>query len=172
MSVSRFEALPASSRLWCFGADRDLSGEEERRIRDSVEGFLATWAAHGSDLSAGCEVRDGRFLLVAADESGTAASGCAVDGLVRHLKALEAESGARLVDGQGVWYRDAGGHVRSCSRTEFKRLAEIGEVGPSTLVFDLSLTRLEDARSGRWETRAADAWHASLLVSPAAGGSA
>ncbi|MFQ5747212.1 MAG: hypothetical protein ACE5HF_08350 [Gemmatimonadota bacterium] len=163
MSVVRFETLPDDARLWCFGADRTLTEAEVGRLREDLRALLETWAAHGTDLTAGFDIREDRFLLVAVDESRAGASGCSIDGLVRRLKTLEVELGVGLVDAQGVWYRGADGSVRSCSRTDFRGLADRGEVGGATRVFDLSLTRLGNARAGGFEARASDTWHAGLL---------
>ena len=53
--------------------------------------------------------------------------------------------------------------MRSCSRDEFRTAAERGEVDGETPVFDLTLTRLREYRSGRFERAVSDSWHRSLL---------
>ena len=55
--------------------------------------------------------------------------------------------------------------IRMVSRTEFSDLAALGEVSANTPVFDLTLTRLGDARAGSLETAAGRAWQRSLLPS-------
>jgi hypothetical protein len=46
------------------------------------------------------------------------------------------------------------------SRERFAELASSGTVGPNTRVFDNTLTRVGDLLAGKWEVKAADAWHA------------
>ena len=71
-----------------------------------------------------------------------------------------------IVGGAPVWYRGEGtgdGPIRRVSRGEFRGEMERGSLGPETVVFDLSLTRLEELRAGRWERPARSSWHARYL---------
>jgi hypothetical protein len=160
-----FGALPDSARLWTFGVSRPLSDDEEARLLDAVDGFLAGWKAHGHPLAAARDWRYGRFLLVAVDERVTPPSGCSIDALVRTLKELEAEMDVEIVGGAPVWYRQgaADGPVRRLSRPDFRKAAGEGEIGDETIVFDPTLTRLGQLRQGRWELPAAESWHSRLM---------
>ncbi len=156
------DPLPDSARLWVFGASRPLTAGEESRLLNEVEGFLGQWKAHGHPLAAAHEWRQGRFLLVAVDDTVSAPSGCSIDALVRRLRELEQEMELSLVGSAPVWYR-TGDEIHRVSRPEFKRLAGAGEITADTVVYDLSLTRLSELREGRWETRAGQSWHARYL---------
>jgi hypothetical protein len=155
-------ALPNSARLWVFGASRPLAPGEEARLLAEVDGFLEGWKAHGHPLAAARDWRYGRFLLVAVDDRVTPPSGCSIDALVRRLKGLEEEFDVDLVGSAPIWFRD-GDEIRRVSRPDFKALARDGEVDAETVVFDLSLTRLDALRAGKWETRAAESWHRRYL---------
>jgi hypothetical protein len=160
-----FEGLPDSSRLWIFGVSRALSPAEEDRLLSAVDAFLDGWKAHGHPLAAAREWRHGRFLLVAVDDRVAPPSGCSIDALVRVLRELEGPLDAEIVGGAPVWFREGGeeGPPRRTSREEFREAARQGTVGPETVVFDLSLTRLEELRAGAWERRARESWHARYL---------
>ena len=164
-SVPTLDSLPDDARLWVFGASRPLEEGEEYRILETVDAFLSRWQAHGNALAAAREWRYGRFLLVGVDERVTPPSGCSIDALVRELKGLERALGVSLVDGGAVWYREGGeeGAVRCTDRPGFQALVDGGEVGPETVVFDGSLTRLRDLRQGAWERPARDGWHARVF---------
>ena len=153
-----FDELPGHSRLWVFAAERELTAAERTRLLETVDTFLDHWQAHGHPLTAARDVRHDRFLLVAADEQAAGVSGCSIDALVREIKQLEASLGVRLVDHGPVLFRDNGRIVR-VARDEFATLAREGRVTPQTAVFDTTVTRVEDVRSGRWEGPAAAAWH-------------
>lgn len=155
--------LPDDARLWVFGATDPVGPEDEERLLSVVDHFLEEWAAHGVPLTAGREWRRGRFLLVAVDEGSASASGCSIDALVGSLRELEAELGVGLVGHAPIWYRDDG-EVRCVARAEFRRLAEAGEVGPETVVYDPTLTRLDQVRSGRWELPARESWHGRVFL--------
>jgi len=162
MPLVPFEALPDESRLWVFGVERPLAQAEQKSFLDAVDQFLETWMAHGVPLTCGRGFRRGRFLLVAVDEASAPPSGCSIDALVGVLKDQERRLGVRVLDNTPVWFV-ADGEVQRISRPEFSRLAEEGAVGPDTVVFDNTVTRLKDARVGRWEGPARGSWHQSVF---------
>lgn len=154
--------LPESARMWLFGADRELEPAEERRLLGEVEAFLDRWKAHGHEMAAAFEWREGRFLIVGADDRVTVPSGCSIDALVRRLRDLERELEVALVGSAPVWYRDGSG-IRRVSRARFRELAADGAVDAETTVYDMSLTRLSQLREGRWKLPAGESWHARYL---------
>lgn len=164
MPVVPFDALSDDSRVWVFAADPALDEARSRRLLELVDDFLGQWAAHGEPLTCGREWRDGRFLVVGVDQSTTAyASGCSIDGLYRKLAEFEKQSGASLLSRDRVFYRDAGGEVRSVSRDEFGELAGSGAIGPDTTVYDTSISSLGEWRQ-RFELPASASWHRALLA--------
>ncbi|HEY1951402.1 MAG TPA: hypothetical protein VGG76_01225 [Gemmatimonadaceae bacterium] len=162
MPLATMEDLPDSSRVWVFGADRDLDkGATDLLLRDADQ-FLSQWHAHGSPLTAARDWRDSRFLTIAVDQSTAGASGCSIDGLYRSLKALESRLGASLVTSGLVFYRDADGRVQSIDREGFASLGAQGTIPPTTRVFDPTVTTLGEWRA-RFELNAQDSWHSKLL---------
>jgi hypothetical protein len=153
-----FENLPDTARLWLFAAERPLGADERAALLATVDAFLDGWQAHGHPLSAGRELRDDRFLLIAVDERAAGVSGCSVDALTRSIHALEARLGVILIDHGPVLFREHG-RIRRVPRDEFAELARRGEVTPETLVFDNTIADLGALRAGRWEVPAASAWH-------------
>jgi hypothetical protein len=153
-----FDQLPGHARLWVFAAERDLTTDERARFLDTVDGFLDGWNAHRAPLTSARDFRYDRFLMVAVDEQAAGVSGCSVDALVREIKGVESTLGVRLVDHGPVLYRDRERIVR-IPRDEFAALARAGQVTPDTPVFDNTVTRVDDVRSGRWEGPASASWH-------------
>ena len=158
MPIVPFATLPDESRLWVFGVDRTLAGAEQESFLSAVDLFLETWAAHGVPLICGRDWKWGRFLLVAVDDASVPPSGCSIDAMVGVLRDQERQLGVRVLDNTPVWFVEDG-EVRRITRSEFRRLAEEGAVGPDTVVFDNTVTSLKDARSGRWEGPARASWH-------------
>lgn len=153
-----FNELPSEARLWIFAAERPLTDPERARVTREVDDFIDRWAAHGAPLTAAREVRYRQFIFVAVDERAAGASGCSVDALVRRMKDLQAELGVELVNHAPVLYRE-GAVIERVSRERFADLAENGAVSPGTVVFDNTLTRVEQVRAGRWELPAGESWH-------------
>ncbi len=164
MSLVPFDQLPDGSRLWCFAAARPPTPVETARLLNSVQAFVGEWTAHSHSLRAGMDWRLHRFLLIAVDESDTAAaSGCSIDTLTRHLRQVGAELDLPLLDSSSVWFRDRQGEIESCAREEFRRRAVSGTIDETTPVFDITITRLGDFRAGRFEQPAGRSWHRSFL---------
>lgn len=157
-----FDSLPADARVWVFAADRPLTGDAADRLLGEVDRFLDGWAAHGEPLTSARDWRDDRFLAIAVDQRDAHASGCSVDGLFRIFKGLEGALGARLLGGGRVLWRGGDGVVRQATRAEFEALAATGEVGRATRVFDPTVDTAAAWRD-RFETTAAESWHATLL---------
>lgn len=153
-----FEHLPSNARLWIFPVERPLSAEEERELLFRVDAFLEGWETHGAPLTAGREWREGRFLLIAVDESAAPPSGCSIDSMARVLKALGEEWGISFLDHSPVWFRDES-EVRRATRGEFKALVGKGRVNLETRVFDNTITRVFQLRRGEWEKPAGLSWH-------------
>lgn len=164
MPRSELDMLPRDARLWVFGSDRAFTPEEANHLTEALNRFLEGWTAHSAELTAAFALLEDRFVLVAVDESRVSASGCSIDALIHQLAELEGALGVKLLDGRLVWYRDASGTILSCDRGGFQRLGRAGRIGGQTRVFDLTLERLGDWRSGRFERPAADSWHARLLA--------
>jgi len=165
MSLIPFDTLPDDARLWCFGASRAPDAPTTELLFDSMRAFVAEWTAHRRDLHAGFDWLHGRFLLIGVDESRAGASGCSIDALTGHLRRLGAKLDLDLLDSMPVWVRDTAGDIRMVSRAQFSDLAARGDVSADSPVFDLTLTRLGDARAGGLETPAGTTWQRSLLTS-------
>src|SRR3954467_1399842 len=144
MSLVPFSALPDTARIWIFGSDKPLVGAGVDTLLAEVDAYLDQWKAHGFPLRAAREWKDNRFLVIGIDPTAEQASGCSIDGLFRALQQLQRTIGAQIVGGGRVFYRDSAGATHSATREEFGTLAAKGEVGPTTPVFDTSLTRLDD----------------------------
>ena len=153
-----FSSLPDGSRLWIFGASRELTAEEAERILTEADRFIDGWAAHGSPLTGARDLVEKRFLLVAVDPVTVPPSGCSIDAMVRLLKGLESEIGVEMVSHGDVYVREGDGIARR-SRAEFKAGVAEGRYTPESRVFDTTLTDLGRFRAGDFELPARDGWH-------------
>ena len=153
-----FEELPDHGRLWIFPCSRTLSGREAEVFIETVHSFLDDWKAHGVPLRCAGELRDSQFLIVGVDVDSELPSGCSIDSLVNRLRTLGSDIGISLIDHTPVWYRE-GADIQSVSRSQFRALAKAGTVTLATKVFDTSLTRIHDLRTGDLERPGSDMWH-------------
>jgi hypothetical protein len=150
------EQLGNKAHVWIFGISPSLDAAKEAVVLRNVDVFLDNWAAHGTPIRGARELREGSFLVIAADEN-CEKSGCSIDRMFGTLKQLERDLSIQILDSNRVFFRDAGG-VRAVARNEFRNTASV-----QTPVFDVTAEHLGDVRSGAWERPAGDSWHAQLL---------
>lgn len=150
------EQLSDDAKTWVFGISPPLDAQQSARLLAQVDDFLTRWAAHGTPIRSARELREGSFLVIAADETSET-SGCSIDKLYGTLRALEHELGVSILDGTRVFFRQ-GDAVRAVSRNDFRNAA-----GATTVVFDTTAETLAQIRSGAWERPASQSWHRQLL---------
>ena len=150
------DQLSNDAHIWIFGISPSLDARQSETLLRRVDAFLDEWAAHGVPIRGARDLREGSFLVIAADEHRER-SGCSIDRMFGTLKELERELHVQILDSNRVFLRDSGS-VRAVPRPEFRTAAT-----PETPVFDILAEHLGDVRSGAWERRAADSWHAKLL---------
>jgi hypothetical protein len=148
--------LGNEANAWIFGISPSLDPEKQQTLLRHVDAFLDDWAAHNVPIRGARELREGAFLIVAADENRER-SGCSIDRMFGTLRQLERELGVSILDSTRVFYRD-NGTVRAADRSTFRSTANA-----ETIVFDTTAEQLSAIRSGAWERRAADSWHRHLI---------
>lgn len=150
------DQLSNDAHIWIFGISPALDASGSETLLRHVDAFLEQWASHGTPIRGARELREGSFLVIAADQD-CERSGCSIDRMFGTLKALERELQVQILDSNRIFLRE-GGSVRAVPRPEFRNAANA-----DTPVFDVTAERLGDVRSGAWERRAADSWHRQLL---------
>ena len=158
MTLTPLSELPDDSQLWVFGIERPLTDQQEQDFFFELDRFLEVWAAHGEKMVCGREMRSSRFLFVAVDLTSVPPSGCSIDGLVHFLKEQEVSLGLKILDNSPIWFR-LKGSIERVSRGKFRELAVDGAVTMQCTVFDNSISRLSQLRSGGWEKAVEDSWH-------------
>jgi hypothetical protein len=150
------DQLSNDASIWIFGISPSLDDQQGEVLLREVDVFLENWASHGTPIRAARELREGSFLVIAADEQ-TEKSGCSIDRLFGTLKALEQRFHVQILDSNRVFLRESGS-VRAVPRGQFRTTAN-----SDTPVFDVTAQTLGQIRTGAWERRAADSWHRQLL---------
>jgi hypothetical protein len=155
MRVS-IDQLSNAADIWIFGISPALDEAKSRVLLGQVDAFLENWAAHGVPIRGARDLKEGSFLIIAADEHRER-SGCSIDRLYGTLKQLERDLGVQILDANRVFLREGDG-VRAVPRHEFGRSATA-----ATPVFDTTAEQLGAIRTGAWERPAAESWHRHLL---------
>ncbi len=156
-----FNTLPDDARVWIYQASRSFSQEELTEVKNLINQFIEGWTAHGSELRAGCEIRYNRFIILALDQSVTAASGCSIDASVNFIQQLEKKYDIQLLDKMNVSYKQ-GEFVAYKPLTDFRKMAKQKAVSKNTIVFNNLVTNKHEYENF-WEVPASESWHARFM---------
>ena len=131
--------------IWIFQLHEPLQDARQERVKSALEQFLANWQAHGVPVPARFEIRDGRFILVHAQED--AASGCSIDRMFRETLGILETNGAKVAGPENIFYQNGTQPLRNFHFLQAENLVRSGEIGPETLVFNSSITTEEEIPS-------------------------
>src|SRR3954468_14094186 len=135
MPKTDIERLSDDAAIWIFGITPAVDAAQTSSVLQQVDRFLEQWAAHRVPVLSGREVREGSFLIVAA-EKNSETSGCSIDAMFGTVRQLERAFGVQMLDASRVFYRDANGNVASIARGDFRNVAN-----EDTIVFDTTAQR-------------------------------
>ena len=156
-----FKTLPDTAKVWIYQASRSFTVKELEEVKQGLEQFIEDWTAHRSQLKSGYEIRYKRFLIIALDQSITAASGCSIDSSVHFIQSLEKKYAVNLLDKMNVSYKQ-GEYIAYKSLSDFKKMAKKKSVSKNTIVFNNLVTNKYEYRHN-WEIPAYKSWHGRFM---------
>lgn len=96
------ELLPADfddrSRVWIYQSTRPFTDEQAREIDEQILQFTSQWQVHGKPAKGWGKLLFNRFVVMMADETYEAISGCSTDSMVRIIKSIERQYDCNLFD--------------------------------------------------------------------------
>ena len=159
--LAEFSTLPESSRIWIYQANRSLTEDELAEIKQKLDAFIVDWTAHGSELTAGYEIKYKRFIVLALDQTSASASGCSIDASVHFIQSLEKEYNIDLLDKMNVSYKQ-GEFIAYKTLIDFKKMAKNRAVSKKTIVFN-NLVANKYEYLNHWEVPAEESWHGRFM---------
>jgi hypothetical protein len=151
-----FNEISEKARIWIYQSDQEISPSQKEVIGNFLIEYCDTWQAHGQPLRASFDVRLDRFVIIAADESFNATSGCSVDDSVRAIKQVETLAGLNFFDRNQIGFKnDKGVFLVSLSALKQKFAERIwnGE----TLAFN-NLVSTKNQLDREWVVPAGKTW--------------
>ena len=155
--------MSPDAKVWVYQSNRVLNSDEFEILLQKGEEFIDDWAAHGAKLDASFDVLYNRFIVIAVDEKQAMASGCSIDKSVQFVKQLELSMNLNLFNRMDVAYRE-NDSIKSCSLTEFEKLAKENHINESTIVFN-NMVNTKSAFETEWEVPLAKSWQSRVLTS-------
>jgi hypothetical protein len=151
-----FESLSPASRIWVYQSNRKFTEGENAIICDYLQLFTDNWSAHGQPLKTSFQVVYEQFIVLAADESFHAPSGCSIDESVHAMQEIEKRLGVALFDRSQVAFKTHEGIVL-VSLAELKQKQLDGVWDESTPAFN-NLISLKNQLSNQWIVPAGTTW--------------
>lgn len=87
-----------NARVWIYQSNRPFSEKEENEINEQLYQFYAQWNSHGDPVKGWAKLLFKQFIVIMADETDVAVSGCSTDSSVRIIKSIERQYNVNLFD--------------------------------------------------------------------------
>ncbi len=152
--------LPARARIWIYQTEEALSDQDILAINRELTQFCSSWQAHGKSVVAGGAVVDSHFILLAADETVAAVTGCSIDSSVTFVKMLGERYERDFFNRTGVALRTDQG-IRW---VDFRSVGTDDEISSDQIVYDNTVKTVGEWRAG-WLKPIGESWLARFLPS-------
>jgi hypothetical protein len=133
-----FQEFSDEARIWVYQANRALTDNEQRYLKNQLSIFVDQWSAHGAKLTAKSAVLDEYRLAICA-EGNVEASGCSIDSSVRFMKEMGAELGVDFFNRLLILSEE----------NEVKELIPFSHLNdnPEKMIYHPSITSMQDFRN-------------------------
>ncbi len=86
------------SKVWIYQSSRAFIEKEAIEVNEQLHQFYTQWETHGATVKGWAKLLFRQFVVVMADESSNAVSGCSTDSSVRVIKSLERQYDVNFFD--------------------------------------------------------------------------
>lgn len=158
-----FQTMPDHARVWVYQANRAFTATELQTINQLLTDFANTWDSHGKGILASFSIEYSQFIVLTADETVTAASGCSIDKSVGAIREIEKLTGVTLLDRSQIAFLQ-NQQIQTVNLAGLKQKIAEGVVLPDTVLFDNTCTNLGIWRTS-WRNAAKNTWAKRLFES-------
>jgi hypothetical protein len=155
--LTHFQQMPNHSRVWIFQSSRPWTNEEKSILEESLNTFLNSWTAHGSNLMTSYELPYNQFIVIALDEDIHSATGCSIDKSFDLIKTLGAKLNVDFFNRMLIAFWEEQKGVFLVHSSKIKEEVEKGRIGANTLTFNNLVNNLEQYRNF-WKTPMSNTW--------------
>lgn len=158
-----FPNLPDNARVWVYQSNRVFTADEAAEVQRAIDAFVKAWTSHSRDVIADGKLLFDRFIVLCADETQFAVSGCSIDSSVRFIKDIAAKYSIDPFDRLNLAYVDANGAVQALRKPAFAQLIAEGTITDNTIVFN-NLVANKAQLLSNWQVPLKDSWHAKVFA--------
>jgi hypothetical protein len=156
-----FDEMPAQARIWIYQANGSLSTEMQQTIYTYLANQIEGWSSHGASMKGSAQVLHNRFVVIAADETYQAPSGCSIDKSVHWIKELGNTLEVDFFDRAVTILKE--NKLESIPLNSVKKHIEAGLISVNTLVFNNTISSKEQLENA-WCLTAGESWMSRYFV--------
>lgn len=150
-----------NARVWVYQSTRPFTAAQEGEIEEQLSQFAVQWQAHGRPVKGWGKLLFNRFVVMMADESQAAVSGCSTDGMVRVVKSLEKQYDCNFFDRLSITFLvKEKAEVLPMNQVQYA--LDKGYIDGSTLMFNNLVSTKEEFLS-QWLLPLSESWLAPRL---------
>jgi hypothetical protein len=157
------EDFHPDSRVWVYQSSRVLMLGEALDLETMLQEFVAGWQTHGTPVKGYANLLFGQFILLVADESQAAVSGCSTDSSVHLIKDIEARFSISLFDRQTLAFV-VNDKVQLIPLSQVDYAIKQGFIHGDTIYFNNIVTSKEELDT-KWMIPVRESWLAKRYPS-------
>ena len=148
-------ALPDTSKVWVYQANRMLDDAETLKIQSEIYDFTLNWKSHGKNVDSYGHIFHKLFLVFVADETNHV-SGCSIDSSVHFIQALGSKYNVDFFDRLNYVFFE-NDKINRIFHTDMKAGLSEGKINNETLFFN-NLVNNKEAFINDWVTPLNESW--------------
>ncbi|PSL46446.1 hypothetical protein CLV51_103425 [Chitinophaga niastensis] len=150
-----------ASRVWIYQSNRPFNEQETTEINEQLHQFTSQWNAHGTPVKGWGQVVMGQVIVLIADESQTAVSGCSTDSSVRIIKSIEKQYEVNMFDRLllGFIVKDK---IQLLPMAQLSYAMEKGYIDENTIYLNNTVLNKQELDT-KWLLPIKDSWLAAKL---------
>jgi len=149
------------ARVWIYQASRPFSEKEEKEIGEQLYQFYIQWHTHGAAVKGWAGLLFRQFIVIMADETDTAVSGCSTDSSVRIIKSIERQYNVSLFDRMTVTFL-VEGKAQMLPFAQVQHALDGGHIDRDTLMFNNTAGSKQELLDG-WLVPVRQSWLADRV---------
>ena len=151
-----FDDMPASSRVWIYQSEREMSKDVMDKVAAKCQGFCENWEAHGKPLESSYQIIHNQFIVITVNEQANMATGCSIDKSVSLMREIEQQFGLSLFDRTQVAFLEDDRVFISPMGSLKSKVAD-GVITRNTVTFNNLVKNLGEFRNN-WLEPAGNTW--------------
>lgn len=152
------------SRVWVYQSSRAFIEKEQYEINEQLEQFYLQWTAHGAPVKGWAKVLFGQFIVIMADETDVAVSGCSTDSSVRVIKSIERQYSVNMFDRLSITFLK-NGKAEMLPFSQIQYALDRGFIDGDTELFNNVVYTRRDLLE-QWLVPLRESWLASRVELP------